>query len=273
MMAFQNGFVVSVVKDKKVFRESAEDGNRTVRLPFNSEYSLRIQNKNRVRAYAKVTIDGTDVHNGKILLSPNSSIDLERFVLDGDLNKGRKLKFVSAGHSDVQDPTSKDNGIIEVVFEKEVEHIFTTSGMGTANIKLGGTGTLTSNSLGGILRGCSAKNIGSAGVEGSTFQLDSSNYSMDLCRETSDRGATVEGGNSNQQFSECNDWFQTCLPVSIKIQLRGLKEKKTWSFRNVPEGFIVAHNDTRLSLVEEVSINATHLVIKIPISQVSIGQS
>ena len=273
MMAYNSGFVVSVIKDGKVFRESAENGTRTVRLPFNSEYKIRIQNKNGVRAYARVLIDGTEVHTGKFILKPGEQMDLERFMLDNDMNSGKKLKFVSAGHGDVQDPTAKENGLVEVIFEKEI-----ISWLTTCNVTL--------DSFGGVLRGTTAKSFtNAANSSGSTYNVNTNSVAGSAGSTftttglninpapvvAADLGATVEGGQSNQKFQESYESFSVEYPVSIKIQLKGQKEKKTWSFRNLVGGFAVAHNDTVLSLVEEVKITPTHLVISIPISQVQIG--
>jgi hypothetical protein len=273
MMAYNSGFVVSVIKDGKVFRESAENGTRTVRLPFGSEYKIRLQNKNGVRAYARVLIDGTEVHTGKFILQPGQQMDLERFMLDNDMNSGKKLKFVSAGHGDVQDPTAKENGLVEVIFEKEI---------------LSWLYTATNTTLGGILRGASGGNISFKSavnsVEGaayncSTGTVNTSNGTLTTTGLSinpapvvaADLGATVEGGKSDQKFQESYESFTVEYPVSIKIQLKGQKEKKPWSFQNVSEGFVVTCGENRLGFIEEVSVNATHLVIKIPISQVQIG--
>ena len=266
MMAYDSGFVASIIKDDKVLRESSDNGTRTVRIPFNSEYKIRLQNKTDVRAYARVLIDGTEVHTGKFVLQPYSSFDLERFMLDGDLAAGRKLKFVALSNGDVQDPTAKENGLVEIIFEKEYKFSWLNN----------------SNTLGGgILR---VKSFGAVNSvpEGAAYTVNTSDagfigssnctYTPDpLTTPATDRGATVEGGQSSQQFQLSTDNFITHAPVSIKIQMRAPIAKKTWQYKNVTGGFEISHNDTKLSLVEEVTINPTHLVIKIPISQVQIG--
>jgi hypothetical protein len=281
MMAYNSGFVASIIKDGKVFRESAENGTRTVRLPFGSEYKIRLQNKNNVRAYARVLIDGTEIHTGKFILQPHSSFDLERFMLDNDMGSGKKLKFVSAGHGDVQDPTAKENGLVEVIFEKEIISWLTFTN-NTGNI------TLDSFGRGGVLRGASGATFKSTAnsLEGAAYAVNSNSSAGATANTTltttglninpapvvaSDLGATVEGGQSNQKFQESCESFAVEYPTSIKIQLRGQKEKKPWSFKNVPEGFVVTCGENKLGFIEEVSINPTHLVIKIPISQVQIG--
>ena len=116
-MMFKQGFVVAIRNDNgEVLRESS---GQEVYLPFESEYSLRLKNNNNRRAVAEIFIDGTKVlGDHKIIVDANSFVDVERFCIDGDLNSGRKLRFVKADESDsrVQDPTSPENGIVKVRF-------------------------------------------------------------------------------------------------------------------------------------------------------------
>jgi hypothetical protein len=117
---FQNQFVVSIRNENgEILRESRD---KEVFLPFNSHYSLLLKNNNNRKAVAEIFIDGTKVlGKHKIIIDPHSSVNLERFCIDGDLSSGNKFKFVKANHSDVQDPTSSENGIIKVVFTLEKE--------------------------------------------------------------------------------------------------------------------------------------------------------
>lgn len=116
-MMHSNGFVVCVKdQNRKVLREI---GGK-VFLPFQSEYSVLLKNNNTIRCCCSVSIDGTDVLGGTELIIPSfCSIDLERFIVDGDLNKGNRFKFVPLSDSRVSDPSNPENGLIEVKFWKE----------------------------------------------------------------------------------------------------------------------------------------------------------
>jgi hypothetical protein len=116
-MMHNNGFVLAVKdSNKKILRELSG----RVFLPFYSEYSLFLKNINSVRAVCSVSIDGTDVLGGEeLIVGAGESIDLERFLADGNLTLGRKFKFVPLSDSKVQDPSSSENGLIEVRFWKE----------------------------------------------------------------------------------------------------------------------------------------------------------
>lgn len=239
------GFVALVVgPDGKPIREFNEEGKRTVRVPFGTEYKLRFKNKTNARAYVRVEIDGMDALSGKkLIMEPNCSKDLERF-LEGDNSRGRKFQFVTAGSAGVSDPTSGENGLVRVIFEPESVPVVTTvlssSGF-TTTASLGGW------SGGGILRGMS---IGSSAPNssymvnsvsptsgGATFASSSLNigvpanvqdaatkhYIDSMNMPKTDAGATAAGSESSQQFLDTNEYFPTLLPVTLDLWIRGPK--------------------------------------------------
>src|SRR5271170_4418517 len=114
MMAWQKSFIVSILNNKnQVVREEAGDFSRVARVDFDSEYKIRIQNKTNRRAYARVEIDGMEVSPGRrFVMGPKEVVDLERFILDGDLSTGKRFKFMSlekgAATGEIQDPTSAE---------------------------------------------------------------------------------------------------------------------------------------------------------------------
>jgi len=95
---YDNGFVVAIrVQDRFV-----EEKNGNFVVPFDSEYSIRLKNRNNRKAIARIYIDGEEVNKlGSFILDANSSLDLERFV--ADLNEGDKFKFVPLSNSKVKD--------------------------------------------------------------------------------------------------------------------------------------------------------------------------
>lgn len=240
-MAFQSGFTASLIINGKSQRELNESGDRTVRIPFGSEYAIRIKNKTKGRAYVSVDIDGTDVLGGKLIIRAGQTIDLERFVVDGDLSKGKRFKFVSAGHGDVQDPTSEENGLICVKIEPEMIFSYTNAtymqqGYGGVlrnytNPTLGGSSILRSASFGGSGTGGAGTSfsISTNAMAGnsSTVSLNAQPVGcvMDYNSNpvTSDVGATVEGSVSHQQFQASYEAFATTFPVNIDIRIKGPK--------------------------------------------------
>ena len=113
-MMHKQSFVLSI-KDshQKILREV----NGQVFLPFNSEYQLLLKNLNYRRAVCQVTIDGTDALGGQeLIVEANSSVDLERFMVDGNMSSGQRFKFVPLSSSEVQDTSSSENGIVVARF-------------------------------------------------------------------------------------------------------------------------------------------------------------
>jgi hypothetical protein len=122
-MMYVDGFIASLKVGGKILRET----NGTVSLPFNSEYSILLKNKLSRRAMVKVEVDGQDATDGtKLILPANGSIDLERFIKNGNLKAGNKFKFIERT-SKIEDHRGikEDDGLIRVEFwaEKEVVDI------------------------------------------------------------------------------------------------------------------------------------------------------
>lgn len=114
---YGNKLALAVKVKGKVLREHGD----TTYLPFGSEYSLLIKNLNSVRASVKVEIDGTEVTQGvSLVVNPNDSIELERFIRDGNLSQGNRFKFIKrtskiASHRGA----TPSDGLIRVEFQFE----------------------------------------------------------------------------------------------------------------------------------------------------------
>ena len=90
-MVYSHQFVAAVKVNGSILREAAGK----VAVPFGSEYAVYLKNLASVRAMARVEIDGTDATEGTwLVLAPNSSIDLERFIRNGNLQSGNRFKFI-----------------------------------------------------------------------------------------------------------------------------------------------------------------------------------
>src|SRR6185295_2928020 len=128
MNMYRDSYVAALMVDGKIQKES---DNGTVLIPFGSEYVLRLKNKLRKRAVADVWIDGKIAVKG-VVIDANETVDLERFVADGNLSEGKRFKLARLTDPKVDQPNDSENGSIEVNFypekeapvvEKVVEHI------------------------------------------------------------------------------------------------------------------------------------------------------
>lgn len=210
MMAFANQYVASIIYKNKIQREFNKDGQRTVQLPFDSEYSIRVQNKNSFKASVDILIDGISIFSsGKtLILNPFQTVDMERFV--NDLNSGSKFKYVNLqkaiaeGH---QDPSSKDFGVVSIVYTPEL----------VRNTILTYTTPVYHDYNNPIFR-----SVGNSFTTNSVQTSFTSAVSATINVDTS-VGGTVEGSKSNQQFQESNElvFWDYSNTTTIKIKLVG----------------------------------------------------
>lgn len=216
MMAYHQGFVVSVIHNGKPVREfQGHDGVRTCVLPFDSEYALRLKNNTCDDALVTVSIDSTPVVvGGELVLSSGGSVDLERFVNAHEVGgSGRRFKFVSLDSPDVQDPTNVENGLVFVTFLPVRKLPRPRSQVDS----------LTKGPTKGVMRG--------ATIEAEAFCCASP---VACCAAP---GATVEGSRSDQAFVPSYDQFVPCRsPVGISLRLRGVEGQEErypapWSVR------------------------------------------
>lgn len=114
---YSNKLAVAIKASGKVLREFDDQ----VFLPFGSEYSIFIKNKNSVRASVKVEIDGVDVTQGvSLVVDPNDEIELERFIRNGNLYKGNRFKFIERNSAVEKARGIKaDDGLVRVEFQFE----------------------------------------------------------------------------------------------------------------------------------------------------------
>ena len=116
-MVYQNKMVVAVKVDGKILRETGD----SVSIPFGSEYSILLKNLNSVRTLVKISIDGVDATDGtELVLEPNSSLDLERFIHNGNLDAGNKFKFIPRSKQiEKHRGIKSDDGLIRVEYKTE----------------------------------------------------------------------------------------------------------------------------------------------------------
>lgn len=110
-------FVVCIKANNTILREYKSDKNddtnyrhRKIYIPYDTEYKFLFKNQSYKRKNVEIFIDGSAV--GEWIISPNSHVELERF-----LESNRKFKVVDPlgpNGSEVADPTNKNNGDITI---------------------------------------------------------------------------------------------------------------------------------------------------------------
>jgi hypothetical protein len=118
-MMYANRFVCAVRVNGKILREQSN----IVTLPFGCEYEILLKNLNSRRAMVNVCVDGADASDGKLIIGPNSTVTLERFIRNGNLQSGNRFRFIerTAG-IEAHRGIKTDDGLIRAEFwaEKEV---------------------------------------------------------------------------------------------------------------------------------------------------------
>jgi hypothetical protein len=244
---YNSGFVVST----KINGRTVEEKDGKVVIPFDSEYSLMLKNRNDRKAVARVYIDGEEAtEKGRLILDANASINLERFI--DDMDKGRKFKFVPISDRRVNDKGDSEKGFIEVRFQlvKPVvnnvivheEHIYhhprrdwyhdwspfypykwnqpyfvdTTFQSAT----LGSSMTLNASACNSVN---SVSSFACTTSPTSSIQHDAYIKDNHLVEEA---GATVKGSNSSQKFSYSYIGELESTEIVIRFQLVGTKDEK-----------------------------------------------
>ena len=115
---YNNQFAACVKVGGKVLRETSG----TVSIPFGAEYSVQLKNLKSVRMLVKVSVDGTDATDGTwLIVNPNSSIELERYIRNGNWDKGNRFKFIERTAEIEQFRGIKaDDGLIRIEYKAEI---------------------------------------------------------------------------------------------------------------------------------------------------------
>ena|SRR5271167_592718 len=228
-MVYSPNKVVACVKvDGKILRED----KNVVTLPFGSEYSVFVKNLNASRVKIKVSVDGTDATSGTwLVVEPNSDLDLERFIRDGNWDSGNRFKFIERTSAIEEGPRGikADDGLIRIEYQVEIikpkpiiveEHHhhhdhwdrpsspwryggdFKKSSMPTRSRSLRPASADLPNS----------ENLGFYSYEFPVDALETDSLG--------DVGITVPGSKSNQSFRSVRD-FESGPSEVIVLQLRG----------------------------------------------------
>jgi hypothetical protein len=233
-----DGYITAVKVNGRVLRES--HGN--VYLPFDTEYSLLLKNKNSNRAIVSIFIDGTDVLGGEELILPGygGEINLERFMIDGDLHSGRKFKFVSIDNPEVADPTNSENGEIKIIFwpERQITPIYYHPPLWKRYpnpIELWNTRTII---------GDTTANYSSSSNTHTLTNMKNINHCV-----PSEQGATIEGAQSDQTFTTVMSNGKGYPSTIIRLKLNQSKQITTTGTKMFCSkcGIRISYNDNYCS--------------------------
>lgn len=231
-MMYKNKLAVALKSAGKVLREFKDE----VYVPFGNEYSIFIKNLNSVKALVKVTIDGVDVGDGtKFVVDANDTIDIERFIKNGNFEEGNRLKFIErTGKIEDHRGVGIEDGLVRVEFQFEKPYVptyvppyrspsiwpndniwYTYNSSTPQNNLIGG-----SSDVKGVLRGASFTASAESSAKAAVSDTVNVNYvAQEILNEVeNDVGITVPGSISDQEFKVAS-WF----PVESETHVVVLK--------------------------------------------------
>jgi hypothetical protein len=225
-MTFAHNLVATIKVGGKILREY----DNSVLIPFGAEYSVFLKNMNSVRALVKVSIDGTDATGDTwLIVNPNSDLELDRFIRNGNFDRGNRFKFIerTAGIEQHRGIKAED-GLVRIEYKFEVPPIsisYTppvyTPWNGSGGI-LGGNQQFFNSSFNMSETACSSSAEAPA-LKSSILRSCNmvSPTSTVTAQASSAPGITVPGSESDQKFVH-GAWFPTeSQSHVIVLQLKG----------------------------------------------------
>jgi hypothetical protein len=208
-LVYKKNFALAIKAHGKILRESGEQ----VFLPYGCEYSIVLKNLHSKKASVKVWIDGQLVTEGcSLIIKPNESIDLERFIRNGNLTSvGNRFKFIERTESIENHRGIKiDDGLvrIEYQFERQVQPIPTPMMQPTYRHYP----PVWTSTVRGMVPGQSIGDEGFFGGQVSEILACNAHSSV---ASVSNVGITVEGSISDQAF-------ETCLPLWLEDEVHAM---------------------------------------------------
>jgi hypothetical protein len=188
---YKNNMVCCLKANNKVLRENKD----IVTIPYGTEFSIFLKNHNTVKAQVKVFIDGVDVTEGvSLVISPNSTFELSRYIKNANLNTGNKFKFIerTAAIEEFKG-VGIDDGLVRIEFqyEKVYQQLFNREFYSTSpwNHRV--------SQYGGPIF-CAAPHNSSISMQGASVGYSSQST---LTAADNNAGITVPGSISSQEFS------------------------------------------------------------------------
>ena len=250
-MVYANKLVAAVKVNGQVLREERD----VVTLPFGAEYSLLLKNLNSVRVQVKVSVDGQDATEGTwLIIQPNSALELERFIKNGNLSRGNRFKFIERTKAvEKHRGVGAADGLIRIEYKtekqapkiEEIKRVYRDyyesypvwpvypwrytrpywwdQPYGTwcqAESGLSGGSGMIGAASGGSFSAVNNSLQKSVDVERGGFQ--GAIHAQNMCRASvNDAGITVAGSESNQQFHHASDFSTHAQTDVLVLKLRG----------------------------------------------------
>ncbi len=242
-MMYNQKLVASIKANNKVLREFKD----TVYIPFSSEYSILLKNLNTTRAVANVFIDGENVVPGGLVIDPGRTVDLERWIKNGNLSEGNRFKFIERTQAIEDGPRGikLEDGLVRIEYQFELPRPI-------LNIPTWTTTTTTWNTTYGGVSGASSPTYN---VNGVLRNVDFSKGEQVRAMASSATAATLNSMGISSS-SEVHDGMATMDSYVSDVGITVPGSKSTQSFQTVTVGALdpIIHNIV-LKLVGDLGNN------------------
>lgn len=212
-MVYKKNFALAIKAHGKILRESGEQ----VFLPYGCEYSIVLKNLHSKKASVKVWIDGQLVTEGcSLVIKPNESIDLERFIRNGNVSSGNRFKFIERTQSIENHRGIKiDDGLVRIEYQFERQLQSAPAPMVWPNYHppyyIHNHRPIWTSTIRGMAPG---QSIGDASFFGGQVS-ETLACNAQTPKAVSNVGITVEGSISDQTF-------ETCLPLWLEEEVHAM---------------------------------------------------
>lgn len=222
---YKNNFVAVIKCNGKNLRD---DSSGSVYLPFGSEYSILIKNKDSRRALVDIEVDGQNVLNGnKLIVGGNETQEIKGFMKN--MNVTNRFKFIHKT-KEIQNYRGDriDDGLVRVAYQfekhKETPVVIMNNIVPTWTYYNGHTsgGDWTS-------RGCAGSYL-SHDVYTCSF---SDSVVSKSAAPKSDEGITVKGSKINQNYVYGNIDSLEPETYTIILHLKGMTKFKKEVFKPI----------------------------------------
>ncbi len=194
---YNQKLVASIKSKGKILREFKD----TVYIPFASEYSILLKNLHTQRAVVNVYLDGENVVPGGLVIDPGRSIDLERWIKNGNLSEGNKFKFIERTGAIEDGPRGikLEDGLVRIEYQFEIPRPIINISQTLWNTPVYGSGVMrgVSGSTGDV-----AWPAGSVTCQAALNNVPTDSFSVTASAASfkNETGITVPGSKSTQSF-------------------------------------------------------------------------
>jgi hypothetical protein len=197
-MMYNQKLVASIKSKGKILREFKD----TVYIPFASEYSILLKNLHTQRAVVNVYLDGENVVPGGLVIDPGRSIDLERWIKNGNLSEGNKFKFIERTQAIEDGPRGikLEDGLVRIEYQFEIPRPILNIPQWSSSAVYGSGLTRSISGSAGDFAWPAGSVTCSAALN--SVSADAFNVQASAASFKNETGITVPGSKSTQTFQQ-----------------------------------------------------------------------